>query len=230
VLVSWSTIGLEFARMGAPVLASTVDPNVSPFPSDDFVEWAETKEGYFRKLDELLGRPATIEIVLHAFRWFNLYFLGNTLHLGDIIAERQALTLPPFRRSREASAIEDIIIGRRDILDIQHERVRGAQSSKQTAAEREELSRGLRRILHFLLTGVDDPKDRPLTVLRPEASGMSSPPSPAAGRVLVANGRQVEYWSEGRCYKRFSPLAARLAPLCGESVRTGVGDAAQKDA
>jgi hypothetical protein len=230
VLVSWSTIGLEFARMGAPVLAATVDPNVSPFPSDDFVEWAETKEGYFRKLDELLDRPATIETVLHAFRWFYLYFLGNTLDLGDIIAGRQALSLPPFRRSREASTIQDIIIGRRDILEIQHERVRGAQSAARSAAEREALDRGLRRILHYLLTGMDDQKDSPLTVLRPEPSGTVQAPPAAGGRVLVVNGRRVEYYSEGRCYRRFSPLAARLAPLCGVTVRAGDGDGVRQKA
>jgi hypothetical protein len=209
VLVSTSSIGLEFARMGVPVLAATVDPNLSPFPSDDFHEWAETPEAYFQKLDALLERPAMLETVLRAFRWFHLYFLGDTLNLGDVIPGRQALALPPYRPPKEASTIQDIIINRRDILEIQHERLRGVQSTDQAVAEREALRRSLRRILHFLLTGVDDPEDRPLVVLRRGAD------PPGSGRSIIVDGRQVEYWSDGRAIRRFSPLAARLASVCG---------------
>jgi hypothetical protein len=230
VLVSTSSIGLEFARMGVPVLGATVDPSLSPFPSDDFHEWAETCDAYFRKLNTLLGRPASFETVLRAFRWFHLYFLASTLDLGDVVHGRQALTLPPYRRPKEASTIRDIIINRRDILEIQHERLRRAQSTGQTTGEREALCRSLRRILHFLLTGVDDQNDRPLTVLRRDKSGVGPPRLPTSCRVLVTDNHVVEYWSDGRCFKRYSPLAARLARLCGEPVLAHDGVSIQQEA
>ncbi|HXX92012.1 MAG TPA: hypothetical protein VEN81_00150, partial [Planctomycetota bacterium] len=191
VLVSWSSIGLEFARMGVPVLASNVDPNLTCFPSDDFIEWSETPEGYFRKLHGLLDRPASLEMVLRAFRFYHLYFLGNTLDLGDVLPGRQVLTLPPFRRTKEASTLEELIVGRRDILDVQHQRLKAAQSATQSVSEREALTRCLRRILHFLLSGVDDRNDSGLTVLHHPAP--DPVPRTEPGRILITDGRQVEY-------------------------------------
>jgi hypothetical protein len=217
VLVAWSSIGLEFARMGAPVLAATMDPSLSCFPADDFMEFSETSGGYFRQLESLLDRPASLDTVLRAYRWWYLYFLGNTLDLGDLVTDRQAFTLPAYRLPKEAKTIRDIIVDRRDILDIQHERLRGSQSADLAVAEREALLRSLRRIVHYLLTGVDDTCDFRLTVLRREALGAGPAPS-GNGRVLVADGRRVEYWSDGQSYKRFSPLAARLAAICGNPV------------
>ena len=56
VLTSWSTIGLEMARLGAPG-ARRVNGAISAIPQDDFMEWGSTTPAYFEKLRELLERP-----------------------------------------------------------------------------------------------------------------------------------------------------------------------------
>ena len=66
-LISWSSIGVELARAGIPVLASFNLPEVS-YPQDDFLHWASTSEAYFYKLEQLLKQPASLESIAIASR------------------------------------------------------------------------------------------------------------------------------------------------------------------
>lgn len=204
VLTSWSTIGLEMARLGAPVLVAFNGAG-APIPRDDFYEWAPTPAEYFDKLRALLDRPVSTEQIARAFRWYNLLTLGTTLDLTDVVPRSDFAGLPAYRTPHEAAAIEQIVIGGKDICDLNIERLRAAQSAQSEQRELDELSRQMRRLVHFLMTGEDSKADAPLTVGF-VASGL--------GRAIEIDGHVVSYRDGDRICRRSSPMAARLALLC----------------
>ena len=191
-LISWSTIGVELARLGVPVLASTV--GIGSYPHDDFIEWRADHASYFAELRRLIGQPARLDTVARAFRWYHLAQLGLALDLGDVVPSTDFTRLPPFKVPREADAIVQAVLGGTPAAALNLQRQVDAQGATSGAAERQALQRELRRLLHFLCTGQDSPGTAPLAI-----------------RV---NDDTISYAAGGRTITRYSPLCARLAPLC----------------
>lgn len=216
VLVSWSTIGVEMARLGVPVLSATY--GISPFPNDEFLAFADTESEYFAKLEAMLALPPSNESMKLAYRWTNLFYHGNALDLSDVVDYAPSQTLPPYKFPLEAKAIDDIIQGRRDVLDINFERLLNSHGEFPDAEESAAISSQARRLVHFLSTGEDRhlgglvciraqemPDDKYLgavTTLFDRSIG-----------VIVTHGHTVRYLIDGRVYDRYSPMVSRLGEI-----------------
>jgi hypothetical protein len=216
-LISWSTIGVELARLGVPVITST--SGVSAFPHDDFLEFGATPAEYFEKLAALLERPMRLDTISRAFRWYNLFHLGTSLDLTDLIPRHDSVELPAFKMPAEAEAIERIIIQGEHPLELNYERLRGAQT---VASKREEtlaLQAQMRRIIHFFHTGEDARTiERLLLVPRPAVGETRRPESfPSGTRAISLDGSHTRYVDGDKVYSRYSPLCARLAVLSAEA-------------
>lgn len=185
-LVSWSTIGLELARLGVPVLAAT--RNIATAPADDFVEQPATVEAYFRRLGELLAAPADLGTIARAFRWYHLQHLGSTVDLSDVFLTPGHGRLPPFRTSREAGVIEGVLVRGEDPLAINRARL---VAEGEPAAERAALRAQLARVAAFVLHGEDDGRD-------------------ALDQAAAGPDDVVTWSAAGRRRSRYSPLVARL--------------------
>ncbi len=231
VLTSWSTIGLEMARLGAPVMVA-FNGSISAIPQDDFLEWAPTAPAYFEKLRELLDRAVTLAQIARAFRWYALSVLGATLNFSDIVPASNFAGLPKFRTPREAAALERIVIQGEDICTLNIERLRASQSGHSGERERDELARQLRRIVHFLMTGEDFADDVPLVIRGTsyEANGTSfaAPAAVSSSRLIEVSGNEVVYCTPGRVVRRYSPMVARLASLCGQELPQPMGVGARQ--
>jgi hypothetical protein len=214
-LISWSTIGLEMARVGVPVLAST--QGVAFFPHDDFLEWGPTRESYFQTLEALLHRTSSADLISGAFRWYNLFHLGHSLHLGDVVPTFDFHGLPPFRLPAEARTVEDIVLGGQDALEINHVRQVQGQHARAEAEERTAIAVQLRRVLRFIIGGSDSTEDYRLIVVSGHPG--ARPPRHGPGvKILIREGGFVR-WVDGRYTReRYSPLCARLASLCAQEV------------
>jgi len=221
VLTSWSIIGLEMARLGVPVLTST--NGLMPFPHDDFFEWGQTATEYFSKLEMLLDRPTTLDTLARAFRWYNLFHLGTSLDLGDLVPTHDFEGLPVFHLPNEAAAIEEIIVKRKDILELNLERQIMSQDSASSEKEKAALERQLRRIIHFLFTGEDSPADVPLWLAESDETNEGESQVQVSlengVRTLEIRGSNVSYQSSGKTYERYSPMIVRLAMLCSQRGR-----------
>ena len=189
--------------------AGRIQRSRAPIPRDDFYEWEPTPAAYFDKLRALLDRPVTAAQIARAFRWYSLLTLGTTLDLTDVVPRSDFAGLPPYQTPREEAGIEQIVIDGKDICDLNIERLRESQSPEREARELDELLRQMRRFVHFLMTGDDSPEDVPLFV------GFG----PEAGRAIEVDGYRVSYRDGDRVYCRSSPMAARLALLCGREAR-----------
>jgi hypothetical protein len=215
-LTSWSTIGLELARLGVPVLVA-FNGAIAAIAEDDFLEWAPTPAAYLEKLRELLERPVTIGQIARAFRWYALSIFGATLDFSDVVPASNFAGLPKYKMPREAAALEQILIQGKDVCDVNVERLRAAQTPHIGERETTELLRQLRRIIHFLMTGEDPSHDAPLSLCGTlhENSGVESEScAESDGRVLILDSDHVIYHDAGRIYRRYSPMVARLGPLC----------------
>jgi hypothetical protein len=219
VLTSGSTIGLELARLGAPVLTSASGD--TPTPHDDFREFAETVEAYFDKFQALLERPADIAIIARAFRWYNLFHLGTSVDLSDLIPSRDSAELPPFKMPAEVETIESIIIEGRHPIEVNHERLERAQTPDRRLAETLAIQAQLRRVIHFLHTGEDAAEAGPLFLLPGVETDGKEPKHielPPGVRTISLNGNQTHYSSGTKTYSRYSPMCARLASVCAQTI------------
>jgi hypothetical protein len=227
VLTSWSTIGLEMARLGAPVLTST--NGLIPFPHDDFLEWGQTADAYFDELERLLERPATLQTIARSFRWYNLFHLGASLNLGDLVPTHTFEGLPPFKPFKESRTIEEIITRGKDVLIHNWETLRASQHPESANEEESALARQLRRFIHFFHTGEDLNEDFQLHLVISNDESANVPPPPHQGdaiwgaRTMVINGPVTRYLVKGKVFSRFSPMCARIAPLCAQHIEETVG-------
>jgi hypothetical protein len=231
VLTSWSTIGIELARLGVPVLTST--HGMAPWPDDDFQVWGGTREGYFRHLVQLAQRAPDWQPLLHAHRWAHLHILARAVVLDDVVPAHDFDGVPEFRLPRAARAIGRSLIEGVQTREQARQALAAGQGGAAGAREQAALARQLRRVLHYLFTGQDRDDDYQLTVV-PVTAGRPVDLEALAARtagdgaaaVIVAEGRRLHFAREGRVSSRHSPMAWRLASLAGQLVREQPGVAA----
>ena len=152
VLTSWSTIGLEMARLGVPVLCCA--RGVAGYPVDDFQQYAETPDEYFKKLEELLCAPPSLERIRLAYRWWHLAYLSASIDVSDVVPTPDFTALPIKIETRQARVLCDSILEefnqRENILQKWSRRPGGSYDE-----ESEALKKNLRRIIRYFLTGID---------------------------------------------------------------------------
>jgi len=218
-LISWSTIGVELARAGLPVLAAASGPY--EFPGESCVEWTETKEAYFQKLDELLTDPVTLKTLSRAYRWYNLMYLGTSLDMSDVFPHSDFNGLPAYHPLAEARTVEAVMVQGRPLQEINHERLVAQQHAGGEAEESQALQDELRRVVHLLLTGQMPGHSLKLRTLQAgqlqpdELEAVLAEAAQEGVNTIIVDGGQVRYLSASVVTERYSPLCARLAPLCG---------------
>jgi len=212
VLASWTTVGLEAARLGVPVIKAF---GIYSYPNDDFLVWAPTVDEYFKQVVRLCSADACEERLLRAFRCHYVLKLASSVDLGDVIPSFNFDSIAAFQSPSESATVEEVIISLRSPRDINQAKLVAAQSEQRSAEEKQELTRQLRRIIHFLHTGRDE---EPATLLwhssRLAEGGTSNPDEGRANRWIFCDGPKTQYWDGTAKYERCSPLAARLAKLC----------------
>ena len=205
VLTSWSSIGFEFARLGAPVLA--MSDAITAFPRGDFIDFAPTRAEYFASLQRLLGAPANLERVKRAWRWYFLTTLAGVVDLSDVVPRSNARGLPRFRTPHNAALIERIVLEGIDPVALAS--ANAAVAPAALTEETDALRRELRRVVHSMITGRSMAGDFALVLDPAERTRL-----PSGAHVIRIDGALVRYTVGSRTRVRYSPLTARLAPLC----------------
>jgi hypothetical protein len=220
VLTSWSTIGLEMARLGVPVLTAT--QGYEAFPHDIFLEWGATPKDYFEKLLYLIDIPSDIERIRKAYRWYYLYTLAGSLNLGDIIPSSDFEGLPVFTPPKESKAIEAAILGKDRILNINTERQRSIQDPQTAEEEVLELKFQMRRIIRLLCTGRNEYLENKLYVFECPFDDLNVKiptelmENDQQELILLCNNSMIRYVSHMDDYQRHSPMCVRLARMSAD--------------
>ncbi len=214
-LTSWSSIGLEMARLGVPNLTAWHDVG---FPEGDFHPWGgPSKEDYFRKLTQLINAPLRIDHMIKAFRCYHQFQVMKALDLSDIVPGRDDSSLIEFKLPREAKTIEEVIIGNRPLREINLERMRLQQRPDSCEQEEDAIRTEITRLLHYFLTGeLELPREgltivdsRKISSARDVYDGLNG--ASGASPRLYIDGKTLIYHYRGSKLSRFTPLLARLA-------------------
>lgn len=150
-LVSWSSIALEMARFGVPVVSPF--ERFGPFPSGDFVAFADTAEGYFEAVQTAIGRPASISSIAGAFRWTHFLHWTPLLDVSDLVPTSNYNDVPPYRAPKNKDEILDVVKGGVDIVQAKMRRL--ACTDEAYAAERLAVLEAMKRFVCFLIGGKD---------------------------------------------------------------------------
>ena len=218
-LVSWSSIGLELARAGLPVLATSLGATHS-LPRGDGVAWAPDPRSYFSKLVELSHQPPNIEMVLLAYRWYAMRVLGPSIDVSDIVRSPGNRHLPNWRSPRRAEQIVEAIRGTRSAAEANLAELRSRQSPRSASAEMQALREELGRLLTLIIARLVP--QEPVTFRSTPAPpiGQAFPQGAALDGLVATDGRTTWIANSGRWLHVRSPLAYRLAVMCTEDEPT----------
>lgn len=140
-LTSWSSVAVEFARMGMKVLSTARD---FTYPVGDFAAFAATAPEYFAALDALVERAPSLSSVVHAVRWYHLSMLAPCLDVSDVLPENRLEDLPPRAVPRATAEFAAILGGGPLPLDRDLDR-RRALGADAVAGERDAVRAHLAR-------------------------------------------------------------------------------------
>jgi hypothetical protein len=193
VLVAWSTLGLELARFGIPVVSAFLD--IGPFPTGSFIAFESSPQRYFAAVKAAARAPAMLDAIIEAFRWTHYLFLSPTVDVSDVIPSFDYDGMPVRRTPRNRDLILRALIDNEDISAINVSQLkRGAGPERM---ELDAIVQAIERFIFFFITG-EDRRGGSLQDLRVEADHV----------LALKHG--------GRIIRRYSPLAHRLALMISQ--------------
>lgn len=218
-LVAWSSIAVELARLGVPVLACS--ERIGPFPDDDFACAAGSTAEYFAVLGHLVGAAPSLERMRLAYRWYWQYFLGTSVEIGDELAANGAFrTIPRSCRPasiRNEALVADLALGRRDVRTVNLDAQLAAQVPSGLADETAALLAQITQTL-VVTTGLGAPDDEARLEIDPSGraavlhrAGRSTASISILGQQLTMDD------GDGQSVVRHSPLVSRLLGIAAEA-------------
>ena len=212
VQVSWTTMGLEAARLGIPTM--TCD-GYSSLPTSGFIPWPGTPEAFAATTEQLLSAAPDLDLVIAGLRFYALSWLHCAVNIADINPHPHAVELtdaPPPANAATILRLVDEGCGA--------ERINLSQRPETTPhlVEQERLTvlYLLRVILRFLMTGVSDGNNYALHVqaVAPEELDASVPPPAEGTAIFLHSGDRGRFVSAEGSVTKHSAMAVRLAALC----------------
>jgi hypothetical protein len=214
VLTTWTTMGLECARLGIPVLSAHHGITIS---GTDFIEYGTTPEDYFVKVDRLLNKKPALETIRAAYRFHALYLLRWAVDMSDIINPANRNELPEPRVPVNARLIEEVVVKGKDLIELYFAEMSKNTSDSHREQESSALKTCLRQIIHYLLTGLTEVSDPKFIVLKADCSLTADVDLHTDDRVIFTKDNTLHYIFNNKAYSRYSPLVARLLPLVAQN-------------
>lgn len=203
--ISWSSMGLELARMGVPVV-SGYQSFLSIGPGNGFIWHEKTKQSYFARLRKLADRSLTLNLddFRAAYRWYNLIYLGNSLDFSD--SGLTSAVLPEFRSPQKISQLRDVMMGEKVAHAINLTNLSSIQYFREAdlieLEEYDALSEQRRRIVRLFAWGNSVSND--IKIL----PKYTTPKSP--GEISVIDGSLLRIVNSSELKEIWSPLLVRL--------------------
>jgi hypothetical protein len=214
VLTSWSTIGLEMARLGVPVLCCA--RGVAGYPVENFQTFVQTPDVYFRKIDELLSAQSSLENIRAAYRWWHLAYLSPSVDVSDVVPTSDCTSLPANPHPRKAGDLCASVLEEFDQREILLQEW-SCSTNNSLESETQAIKRSLRRFIRFFLTGTDTVDDYLLVVRETENAATSPQVNRQDMHIerieVVLDGHKVRAYLGSHFIERDSPLVARLCML-----------------
>jgi hypothetical protein len=198
--VGWSTIGLECARFGIPVIAAF--SGVGSFPTGHFIAFEETPQSYFDTLETALTARMSLEKVVEAYRWTHHAFWAPAVDVSDLVPASDYSAVPPWKIPRNSETILRVLNDNEDLVGINMAQLPRGESAD--LAERQSVIEALDRVAVMFMTGEDQVGSRLENI--------------SAGKAGF-----VSLQVDGQVFERYSPLVHRFATMRPSLIPVGSG-------
>ncbi len=81
-ITTWGSMSLELARMGIPVIVA-MRSIIFSTPGIKLIDYAKSKKDLENQIKEKINYQATLQDFLEVVRWYNLYYLSNTVFFPE---------------------------------------------------------------------------------------------------------------------------------------------------
>jgi hypothetical protein len=229
VLTAWSTIGLEFARLGVPVLSAT--SGLSPLPNERFHRFQTNKLGYFNTLEQMLKSQSSLDDITLAYRFWNFLILGSALELDDLVPTPDYSGRISFKMPANGASFVEAMQGTRSALEINEARWLSLQSAALQEEEMKAVCTQSVLIIKRLLQLEENVKAVRFISCSPTLTNNTLIPymnnlvkgrgdKPSLAIIGVSADDRVLYQPGGSINYRikYSPLVARLLPLVAPAI------------
>ena len=206
VLTAWSSIGLELARLGLPVVSAF--HRIGPWPAGNFNVFSETRDGYFQAVQQALDRSPTMAGIMDAFRWTYCLNWTPLINVSDVTPDSDYRHVPRYRPPANRDLILKAVVENVDLVDL----ALGDLSTTPAtiATERAALEAAMGQAFKYLLTGDYQAPPHEYVIMLPSREPVLIG-SGAGPHIHVAANDEVTYEDSGQATRRHSPLVARLA-------------------
>jgi hypothetical protein len=206
ILTAWSSIGLELARLGLPLVSAF--QRIGPWPAGNFNMYSETQEGYFQAVEKALNRAPTMAGIRDAFRWTYCLNWTPLIDISDVTPDPDYNHVPPYRSPANRDLILKAVAESADLVDLALSKL--SVTPQAIAAERAALESAMGQAFKYLLTGEYHLAPQEYVILLPGHEPVTIG-SGAGPHIHVAANDEVTYEDCGQTSRRHSPLIARLA-------------------
>lgn len=147
VLVSWSTMGKELARIGIPVIATSQNLH---YPNADFIQIPGSEEAYFAAIEKTLKDNYTYTTLIHAIRFS--HFVSETpvfdlrQDLGSTLPDPQKDMLPLISEEN-INILKKIFFSNFEILKYNIENLKNSHNT----SEKDEMKTLFNELGYFIL-------------------------------------------------------------------------------
>jgi len=210
VQCSWSTIGMEAARLGVPVM--TADPSYS-YAVGDFIQAASSPEQFLRLTEALLEEQPSFDRVALGLRFYCLTRLHSSVSIEDVNPDIHTISPRRFESAAEGAVFEELLLRPIGAEEVKLA-ARPPATPEMVAAERAAIHYLLRALVRYMFTGEVTGEDYRLTLAPVELRDRLPLAAPGEA-LLLRDGAECEFITADGAMRRYSPLVARLAALCG---------------
>ncbi|MGH6975777.1 MAG: hypothetical protein ACREED_01995, partial [Stellaceae bacterium] len=205
-VTAWSSIGLELARFGLPVVAAF--QKIGPFPRSDFIGFEETEAGFFALVERGLDRAPSLATVIGAFRWTHFLHWTSVIDVSDVVPEAGYPRVPRYRPPRRRDTMLKVLTEGADLVELNMARL--PQGAAATAAERAAVIAAIEKFVVFFMTGRAPDQSAGLTVAADNREGTTP-------TLAVGTNDHVTLRLGNRTFARNSRLVARLTRILAQA-------------
>jgi hypothetical protein len=206
VQVWTSTVGLESARLGVPVIK--IFRGYESYPEGDFALSAATPQGVLMAMDTALSWAPNLDRLVKAWRYYGYSRFAASIDLRDVVPGAGAQGLAAYRPAKRADELSRAVFDGAPPWTINLQSADFAATRLPPDKEAVAVKRQLRHIVHAIFTGEIPPTD--VSLLPQDGPALAND---APDGAFAADGAHCSYAWAGRIHTRYSPMCARLAML-----------------
>jgi hypothetical protein len=211
-----STIGLEAARLGLPVIK--LFRGYASYPEGDFAFSAPTHASVIALMEDALTWPTDFDRLRKAWRFYGYSRFASSLDLRDVLP-KQVTSLPELRLPRRNYELTRAILDQLPLWTINRQANDFLYSRLTPDGEAEAIRCQLRRLLYAIFTGAHPLADVPVSI-RSDPSKLHRGLTDGS---FASDGAHCSYVWAGKVYSRYSPMCARLANFLGQQIKPVAG-------